>query len=145
MQKINDILAVFAKANSKYDSASFYRFSNLSENPNEDIEAAFRNNPNVKPHDLVNITLLQNWREELFTKYPDNERSWLHAEIDGYPSKGKAGKDYIIDLILETLGSLPTHVYYVEVDSNGYYACSDEEYIFRTNEGLYLYSMQKHD
>lgn len=142
MEDINRFLNNFSKFNSDEYVMNYYEFVILASNKDEDIKNLFEKFPDVYKVELIK---LNKWKEAFLRQYPSSEIYWFGKFPEGYELNGLTPKQYLIELLLEEFKQEPDEVYLVQVEPNGYYACSSEEYIFKTEKGIYLLSLQVHD
>ncbi|MGE7217494.1 hypothetical protein ACQKJC_13410 [Priestia koreensis] len=145
MNKINDILKAYAKANSDEYTGNDYLFVKMSDDPDASINTTFRSYVKLKDEEETTLHLLTDWTRDFFDHPSCFLEGWFYDPIPDHPYHGKEIVQFIISLIIEEIGTQPTEVYSVHVHPDGYYACAFEEYVFKANSGLYLFSMQTHD
>jgi hypothetical protein len=146
MEFINKVLSDFAKVNSDQYVSNDYELILLSEDIQEDIEELAKKTIYITENDTIELIPLKEWRKDFLNcSYPDSEKYWFGTIPHGYDLNGLTTKEYIIEQLLKQLGQEIEEVYLVNLYTENYYACSDEEYIFKTNKGIYFLSMQVHD
>lgn len=84
-------------------------------------------------------------KEFLICQYPNGESTWFGKIPYGYDLNGLTPKEFIIEQLLNVFKQEPDEVYWIKLDPGGYYACCYEEYLFKTDKGIYFFSMQVHD
>ena len=146
MEMINKILSDFAKANADQYVSNYYSLILLSENKQEDIYELSKKATYATSHDTIELIQLKEWKKDfLICQYPNGVASWFGRIPHGYDLNGLTSKEYMIEQLLNEFGQEVEEVYWVKLDPGGYYACCYEEYIFKTNKGIYFFSMQVHD
>ncbi len=97
-------------------------------------------------NDTLELIRLKEWKKEfLICQYPNGVSSWFGKIPCGYDLNGLTSKEFIIEQLLNVFKQEPDEVYWIKLDQGGYYACCYEEYLFKTNTGIYFFSMQVHD
>lgn len=143
MKTIHEILQDFAEVNAFRQVSNYYELVLLSSNKQDDI---YKLTKDFIKEDNVELIQLKDWKEKfLFCEYPDGIEYWLRNVPKGYELNGLTPKQYIMELLLTEFEQELYEVYWVRVDAEGYYACSSEEYIFKTKKGIYFLSLQVHD
>ncbi|MGI8282237.1 hypothetical protein [Bacillus mycoides] len=146
MEKIHRVLSDFSKVNEYDGVGNDYRLYLLSENTQEDICALIKKDIKATSNDTIGLIQLKDWQQDFLScEFPGSEEYWFGTIPSGYDLKGLTPKEFIIELLLNTFKQGIEAVYWVELDIGGYYACSYEEYVFKTNKGIYYLSMQVHD
>jgi hypothetical protein len=147
MEKLNKILSDFADINADEYVSNNYELSIMSESTKENIFEIAIKATFATRNDILELIQLKDWKKEfLICQYPNGEFSWFGKVIPhGYDLKGLTSKEYIIEQLLNVFKQEPDEVYWIKLDPGGYYACCYEEYLFKTNKGIYFFSMQVHD
>ncbi|MCU4759264.1 hypothetical protein OCA26_24505 [Bacillus cereus] len=146
MKIINKVLSNFAKANAELHVSNYYELTLLSENKQESIYKLAKMATHATNNDTIELIQLKEWEKDfLICQYPDGETAWFGTIPNGYDLHGLTAKEYIIEQLLNEFEQELEEVYWVKLKTEDYYACCYEEYIFKTNRGIYFFSMQVHD
>ncbi|HDR7320403.1 hypothetical protein ABH17_027990 (plasmid) [Bacillus toyonensis] len=146
MNTINKILSDFAEINADEYVRNYYELSIMSENKKDNIFELAKKATYATSNDTLELIHLKEWKKEfLICQYPNGESSWFRKIPYGYDLNGLTSKEYIIERLLNVFKQEPDEVYWIKLDPGGYYACCYEEYLFKTNKGIYFFSMQVHD
>ncbi|MGG0238067.1 hypothetical protein [Bacillus rhizoplanae] len=146
MEMINKILSDFAKVNAGQQVSNYYELILLSENKQEGIYELAKKATHATNNDTIELIQLKEWEKDfLICQYPDGEAAWFGTIPHGYDLNGLTSKEYIIEQLLNEFEQEIEEVYWVKLDTENYYACCYEEYMFKTNRGIYFFSMQVHD
>lgn len=146
MEMINKILNDFAIVNADEHVANYYELFLLSENKEEDICELIKKDIKATSNDTIELIQLKEWKVDFLScLYPDSEKLWFGTIPHGYNLNGLTSKEYIIEQLLNEFEQGVEEVYLVKFDTGDYYACCYEEYTFKTNKGIYFFTMQVHD
>ncbi|MGG2016117.1 hypothetical protein [Bacillus sp. S10(2024)] len=97
-------------------------------------------------NDTIELIQMKEWKKDfLVCQYSDGETSWFGTIPHGYDLNGLTLKEYIIGQLLNKFEQEIEEVYWVKLETEGYYACCYEEYMFKTTRGISCLSMQVHD
>ncbi|AJG91202.1 hypothetical protein I6G77_28310 (plasmid) [Bacillus tropicus] len=146
MNTINKILSDFADINADEYVSNYYELSIMSENKKDNIFELANKATYATSNDILELIHLKEWKKEfLIYQYPNGESFWFGKIPYGYDLNGLTPKEFIIEQLLNVFKQEPDEVYLIKLDPGGYYACCYEEYLFKTNKGIYFFSMQVHD
>ncbi|PEG03351.1 hypothetical protein [Bacillus cereus] len=146
MNTINKILSDFAAINADEYVSNYYGLSIMSENKKDNIFELAKKATHATSNDTLELIQLKEWKKEfLICQYTNGESSWFGKIPHGYDLNGSTSKEYVIEQLLNLFKQEPEEVYWINLDPGGYYACCYEEYLFKTNKGIYFFSMQVHD
>ncbi|EMY4797594.1 hypothetical protein ACS2CL_20130 [Bacillus cereus group sp. BceL296] len=146
MNTINKILSDFADINADEYVSNYYEVSIMSENKKDNIFELAKKATYATSNDILELIRLKEWKKEfLICQYPNGESSWFGKIPYGYDLNGVTPKEFIIQQLLNVFKQEPDEVYWIKLDPGGYYACCYEEYLFKTDKGIYFFSMQVHD
>ncbi|MGX5518957.1 hypothetical protein [Bacillus cereus] len=146
MNTINKILSDFADINTDEYVRNYYELSIMSENKEDNIFVLAKKATYATSNDTLELIRLKEWKKELLIcQYSNGESSWFGKIPCGYDLHGLTPKEFIIEQLLNVFKQEPDEVYWIKLDPGGYYACCYEEYLFKTNTGIYFFSMQVHD
>ncbi|MFP7486271.1 hypothetical protein SFC65_19095 [Priestia filamentosa] len=146
MKKINNFLSEFAKANEDYETSNDYFLEQLSADNKKDPLVLLKDFYRFEKENNTILKGFNDWKKQLLE---DNKNFWLNG---GYWLKVKpqsygsnlSPKEKLVELLIEEIGE-PTQVFYVDIESDSYFACSYLEVLFISKEGVYLLSFQVHD
>ena len=153
MQEINDFLKAFANSNSGYGVSNYYSYSKIETCTRNEIKSVMKRYLKLKENDSVDIVLLEHWEDQLFLENPlfpqcpDSEECWLGITPANINLNGLSAKQYLINLLNRFFSFDKFKVFLLQVNTDDYYACSYEEYLFYNDldSTLYYLSFQVHD
>ena len=153
MQEINSFLTAFATLNAGYGVSNDYDFSAIGVCDLNEIKSVTQRHLKLEKHDSIHIFQLENWEEQLFVENallplcPNSENFWFGIVPKNIMLNGLSPKQYFIHLLRRFFNHDEFMAFRLQVETENYYACCWEEYLFynRSNTTLYYLSYQVHD